>query len=117
FVQREIQEAAYAWQREVESGDRVVVGQNAFEAEDAPVPVLKVDPALEERQAARVKAFRAARDGAAARAAVDRVRKAARGTDNLVPPILAAVKARATLGEIADAMRDVFGEHRETVVL
>ena len=117
FVQREIQEAAYAWQREVESGDRVVVGQNAFEAEDAPVPVLKVDPALEERQAARVKAFRAARDGAAARAAVDRVRKAARGTDNLVPPILAAVRARATLGEIADAMRDVFGEHRETVVL
>jgi len=117
FVQREIQEAAYAWQREVESGDRVVVGQNAFEGEDAPVPVLRVDPALEERQAARVKAFRAARDGAAAKAAVDAVRKAARGTDNLVPPIVAAVKARATLGEIADAMRDVFGEHRETVVL
>jgi methylmalonyl-CoA mutase N-terminal domain/subunit len=117
FVQREIQEAAYAWQREVEGGDRVVVGQNAFQGEDAPVPVLKVDPALEERQAARVKAFRAARDGAAARRALDEVGRAARGSDNLMPPILAAVEAKATLGEISDALREVFGEHRETVVL
>jgi len=117
FVQREIQDAAYAWQREVESGTRVVVGQNAYKAEDPPVPVMKVDPALEEQQAARLKAFRAARDSAATRAAVAEVRKAAQGTDNLMPPILAAVKARATLGEISDALREVYGEHRETVVL
>jgi methylmalonyl-CoA mutase N-terminal domain/subunit len=117
FVQREIQEAAYAWQREVESGGRVVVGQNAFRAEDPPVPVMKVEPALEERQVARVRAFRAARDGAATRRALDEVRKAARGTDNLMPPILAAVKAHATLGEVSDALREVYGEHRETVVL
>jgi methylmalonyl-CoA mutase N-terminal domain/subunit len=117
FVQREIQDAAYAWQREVESGDRVVVGQNAYKAEDPPVPVMKVDPALEEQQAARLKAFRAARDSGAVRSAVAEVRKAAQGTDNLMPPILAAVKARATLGEISDALREVYGEHRETVVL
>jgi methylmalonyl-CoA mutase N-terminal domain/subunit len=117
FVQREIQEAAYAWQREVESGERVVVGQNAFKAEDPPVTVMRMDPALEAQQAARLKAFRAGRDGGAAEAAVNDVRKSARGTDNLMPPILAAVKARATLGEISDALREVFGEHRETVVL
>ncbi|MFT3913829.1 MAG: methylmalonyl-CoA mutase family protein [Anaeromyxobacteraceae bacterium] len=117
YVQREIQDAAYAWQREVESNDRVVVGQNAYKAEDPPVPVMKIDPALEEQQAARVKRFRAGRDAGAATAALAEVRKAAKGTDNLMPPILAAVKAKATLGEISDALREVFGEHRETVVL
>ena len=66
---------------------------------------------------ARLKAFRARRDGVAAKQAVDAVRAAAKGTDNLMPVILAAVKANATKGEIADAMRDVFGEYRETVVL
>jgi methylmalonyl-CoA mutase N-terminal domain/subunit len=117
FVQREIQEAAYAWQREVESGERVVVGQNAFRSDDPPVTVMRVDPALEARQVERLAAFRAGRDAAAARGAVDEVRRTARGSDNLMPPILAAVKARATLGEISDALREVFGEHRETVVL
>jgi methylmalonyl-CoA mutase, N-terminal domain len=117
YVQKEIQDAAYAWQRRVESKDQVVVGVNAFRAADPPVPVMRVDPALEEAQVARVRALRASRDGTAARQAVDAVREAARGTDNLMPPILAAVKARATLGEISDALRDVFGEYRETVVL
>jgi methylmalonyl-CoA mutase N-terminal domain/subunit len=78
---------------------------------------MKVDPALEERQVERLVAFRKRRDGAAARRAVDDVRAAAKGKDNLMPPILAAVKAEATLGEISDALRDVFGEYRETVVL
>ncbi|HYG69364.1 MAG TPA: methylmalonyl-CoA mutase family protein [Anaeromyxobacteraceae bacterium] len=117
YVQREIQEAAYAWQRQVETKERVVVGVNAFQSEDPPIPVLRVDPALEERQVARLKAFRARRDGAAARRALDAVRRGAAGTENLMPLILDAVKARATLGEISDALRDVFGEHRETVVL
>jgi methylmalonyl-CoA mutase N-terminal domain/subunit len=117
FVQREIQEAAYAWQRRVESRDQVVVGVNAFQSEEPPVPALKLDPALEEQQVSRLRAFRARRNGTAARQAVEAVRAAAQGSDNLMPPILAAVKAGATLGEISDALRDVFGEHRETVVL
>ena len=117
YVQREIQEAAYAWQRRVEAKDQVVVGVNAFKSEEPPVPVMKVDPALELAQVERVRALRRDRNGAAAQAAVDAVRRAARGTENLMPFIVDAVKAEATLGEISDAMRDVFGEYRETVVL
>jgi len=117
YVQREIQEAAYAWQRRVEAKDQVVVGVNAFKSEEPPVTVMKVDPALEAAQVERVRALRRDRNGAAAQAAVDAVRRAARGTENLMPFIVDAVKAEATLGEISDAMRDVFGEYRETVVL
>ncbi|HET8539194.1 MAG TPA: methylmalonyl-CoA mutase family protein [Anaeromyxobacter sp.] len=117
YVQREIQEAAYAWQKQVEAKEQVVVGVNAFKADDPPVTVMKVDPALEERQVARLGAFRARRSASAARGALDQVRAAAKGKENLMPPILAAVKAEATLGEISDALRDVFGEYRETVVL
>ena len=117
FVQREIQDAAYAWQRQVEEKEHVVVGVNAYKTADPPVTVMRVDPALEAAQVARLKAFRAARDGTAAKQAIDAVRAGARGTDNLMPLILAAAKAHATLGEISDAMRDVFGEYRETVVV
>jgi methylmalonyl-CoA mutase, N-terminal domain len=117
YVQREIQDAAYAWQRRVEAKDQVVVGVNAYRSEDPRVPLMKVDPALEEQQNSRLRALRRERDNATASAAVDAVRKAARGTENLMPFILAAVKAQSTLGEISDALRDVFGEYRETVVL
>jgi methylmalonyl-CoA mutase N-terminal domain/subunit len=117
YVQREIQEAAYAWQRAVEAKQQVVVGVNAFRSEDPPVPVMKVDPALEARQVARVQALRKERSAAAATRALDAVRAAARGKDNLMPVVVDAVKAEATLGEISDALRDVFGEYRETVVL
>jgi methylmalonyl-CoA mutase N-terminal domain/subunit len=117
YVQREIQDAAYAWQKRVESKEQVVVGVNAFKAEDPPVTVMKIDPALEEQQVKRLQAFRAARNGTATKQALEAVRAAAKGTENLMPPILAAVKAQATLGEVSDALRDVFGEYRETVVL
>jgi methylmalonyl-CoA mutase, N-terminal domain len=117
YVQREIQEAAYAWQRRVESKDQVVVGVNAYKSEDAPVPVMKVDPALETRQVERLQAFKKERKNAAARAAIEALRTAAKGKDNLMPLIVEAVKAEATLGEISDALRDVFGEYRESVVL
>ena len=117
FVQREIQDAAYAWQRQVEDKEQVVVGVNAYKTVEPPVTVMRVDPALEAAQVARLKAFRAARDSTAAKQAVDAVRAGAKGTENLMPLILAAVKAHATLGEISDAMRDVFGEYRETVVV
>jgi methylmalonyl-CoA mutase N-terminal domain/subunit len=117
YVQREIQEAAYAWQKQVEAKEQVVVGVNAFKADDPPVTVMKVDPALEERQVASLKAFRAKRSAGAVKQALDAVRAAAKGKENLMLPILAAVKAEATLGEVSDALRDVFGEYRETVVL
>ncbi len=117
YVQREIQEAAYVWQKKVEAKEQIVVGVNAFKAEDPPVTVMRVDPALEGRQVARLQAFRARRNSTATKQALDSVRAAARGKDNLMPPILAAVKALATLGEVSDALRDVFGEYRETVVL
>jgi methylmalonyl-CoA mutase N-terminal domain/subunit len=117
YVQREIQEAAYAWQKQVEAKEQVVVGVNAYKADDPPVTVMKVDPALEEQQVARLVAFRKRRSGAATKQALDAVRAAAKGKENLMPAILAAVKAEATLGEISDALREVFGEYRETVVL
>jgi methylmalonyl-CoA mutase N-terminal domain/subunit len=117
YVQREIQEAAYSWQRQVESKEQVVVGVNAFRADDLAVPAMKLDPALEASQVASLQAFRAARKGDTSRQAVNALRTAAKGTENLMPYIVAAVKAEATLGEISDALRDVFGEHKETVVL
>ncbi len=118
FPQREIQEAAYQAQRAVEDGRSVVVGVNKFAEKGGAVPaLLKVDPELEERQIARLRAFRASRDGAAAGRALAAVETAARGKENLVPRVLEAVQARATLGEISDVLRGVFGEHREEVVL
>jgi len=117
WVQREIQDAAYAWQRSVETKEQVVVGVNAHRQEEPPVTVMKVDPALEEAQVRRLREFRAQRNSTASRQAVDAVREGARGKENLMPLILAAVKADATLGEISDALRDVFGEYRETVVV
>jgi methylmalonyl-CoA mutase N-terminal domain/subunit len=117
YVQREIQDAAYSWQRQVEAKQKVVVGVNAYRSDDPPVTVMRVDPALEERQVAKLQAFRRERNGTAVRQALETVRAAAKGTENLMPPILAAVKAEATLGEISDALREVFGEYRETVVL
>jgi methylmalonyl-CoA mutase N-terminal domain/subunit len=117
YVQREIQEAAYAWQRQVESKAQVVVGVNAFRSDDPPVTVMRVDPAVEAEQTERLRGFKQGRSAAAAAAAVGAVRAAAKGKENLMPLILAAVKAEATLGEISDALRDVFGEYRETVVL
>ena len=117
FVQREIQDAAYTWQKQVEQKQQVVVGVNAYKADDPPVTIMKIDPDLEAQQVARLKAFRARRNATTCKQAVDAVRAGARGSDNLMPLILAAVKAEATLGEISDALRDVFGEYRETVVL
>jgi methylmalonyl-CoA mutase, N-terminal domain len=115
IIQREIHEAAYRDQQAIDAGTRVVVGVNRYVTEPAAPPeVLSIDPALEARQQARVQAVRATRDAAAWRAALDVVAEAARGTGNLVPPIIAAVEAHATVGEIADTMRGVFGEYRET---
>ena len=113
FVQREIHNAAYALQQQVESGERTIVGVNAYRASEAEtVPVLQIDAAQERDRADQLAALRAARDPSLWEAALDDVRAAARGTACLLPPIRQAVEARATLGEISDALRDVFGTHR-----
>jgi methylmalonyl-CoA mutase N-terminal domain/subunit len=112
YPQREIEDAAYQYQREIEEKRRIVVGVNEFEVEgETPIETMSLDPALEERQIERVRAFRQARSQDAAQKALSALRRGAEGEENLVSLIVASVKARATLGEIADAMRQVFGEH------
>jgi methylmalonyl-CoA mutase N-terminal domain/subunit len=114
YMQSEIAESAYRHQKEVESRERVVVGVNQFQVpEPGPRRVLRIRRSVETRQRRRLKAFRAARPQRKARAALDGLKLGARGGDNLVPLILAAVKSGATLGEVSDALREVFGEHRE----
>jgi len=119
FPQQEIQEAAYQAQRALEDKRDVVVGVNAFQvSEPKPTGLMKVDESVAAVQAERLKALRQARSGAAVTRALDGVRRGAQAPkENLTPLILAAVKAEATLGEISDALRDVFGEYRENVVL
>ncbi len=112
YVQREIQESAYAFQRRVESGEQVIVGVNAYRSDEAAaLPLLRIGEGEERERAAELEAFRAGRDRAASEAALDRLRSAASGEANLLPPIRAAVEAGATVGEISDALRDVFGTY------
>jgi methylmalonyl-CoA mutase N-terminal domain/subunit len=114
FIQRQIQESAYRAQQAIDSGEAVVVGVNRFQTDEpARVDILRINAELEAQQAARTCAFRASRDASACHAALEAVAETARGTGNLVPPVIEAVEAHATLGEIADSMRKVFGEHRE----
>jgi methylmalonyl-CoA mutase, N-terminal domain len=117
FIQRQIQESAYRAQQAVDAGTQVVVGVNRFGADQPPAfDVFALDPDVERRQIDKVQALRRDRDDAACREALAAVVTAAQGRDNLVPPIIAAVEAKATVGEIADTMRGVFGEFREVAV-
>jgi methylmalonyl-CoA mutase N-terminal domain/subunit len=116
FMQREIQDAAYRYQQEVESRARVVVGVNEFVTDAPPAAALfQADPAVEAALAARLGDLRARRAGDRAARALDAVERAARGTENLVPPLLAAVQAEVTLGEICARLRAAFGVHRPSV--
>ncbi|MEJ5330986.1 MAG: methylmalonyl-CoA mutase family protein [Desulfobaccales bacterium] len=114
YIQKEIQESAYRYQREIEKGERIVVGLNKFKVkeEEKPADLLKVDPAVADRQIARLKELKASRDNAAVQKALADLKAAAEGDANLMPPILAAVKSLATLGEICDTLRAVFGEYQ-----
>ena len=118
YIQRQIQEAAYRTQREIDSGEAVVVGMNRFANPDAErvavEDVFRVDPESERRQIERVRAVRSSRSQQAWRGALAGVEQAARDGSNLVPPIIAAVEAHATLGEIADTLRHVFGEYQDS---
>ncbi len=118
WVQRQVQESAYAWQRAVEEGERVVVGVNRYQREEETgVSTLQIRPEVEEEQKQRVASLRRARDAARTSEALESLGRAARGSENLLPHIVRAVKARATLGEIADAMRAVFGLYQQDVAI
>lgn len=119
YIQKEIQDSAYKWQMDVESGARVIVGVNKFQVEEeAPKNLLKVDASVGEKQKAKVEAMKAKRDNDAVQAALAALKKAcADEHENLMPHILAAVKTYATLGEICGVMREVFGEYEAHVNL
>ncbi len=118
FIQQEIQNAAYEYQQAVDRQQAIVVGVNAFELEqEKPIPLLHMDESLERKQVERLRAVRAKRDPAKWQAALKAVEDTARSTGNLMPVIVEAVEANATVGEISDAMRHVYGEYHETVVI
>jgi methylmalonyl-CoA mutase N-terminal domain/subunit len=118
YVQQEIQKAAYEYQQAVDRHEAIVVGVNQFQMDDEKaVPLQRIDEALERKQVERLRALRAKRDPAPWQAAIKAVEDTARSGENLMPRILAAVEANATVGEISDAMRKVYGEYREAVVI
>ncbi|MDX6612535.1 MAG: methylmalonyl-CoA mutase, N-terminal domain [Blastocatellia bacterium] len=118
YVQREIQQAAYDYQRAVETKDAIVVGVNSFQVEeDSSMSVLRVEPKIEQEQIERLHAVRARRDAAVVEAALAKLEEAARGNENLLPRILDCVEAYGTVGEISNRLRNVWGEYREAVTI
>jgi methylmalonyl-CoA mutase N-terminal domain/subunit len=118
FVQQEIQDAAYEYQRRVDGAEAVVVGVNRFTVEEEkPIPTLRIDESLERKQVERLRALRSRRDPQPWAGSLKNVEDAARAGTNLMPRILAAVEAFATVGEISDSLRKVFGEYKEAVVV
>ncbi len=114
FIQREIQNAAYEYQKRVEKGEAIVVGLNRFEEKESASPVVfKMNPAIEQQQIERVRELRASRDPRNHSDRLDELENAARSSDNLMPHILASCEAKATVGEISDRLRKVFGEYKE----
>ncbi len=109
----EIEQAAYEYTKSIDDDERVIVGLNKFEIDDEPEPdVFPIDPALEPAQKARLTAYKASRDASVVADRLEAVRETARGTDNLLYPMKEALRAGATLGEVSDALRDVFGQHQ-----
>jgi methylmalonyl-CoA mutase N-terminal domain/subunit len=118
YIQREIQNAAYEYQRAVETGDAIVVGVNKFESEEErPVKTLRIDPAVERDQIERLRVIRSRRDSVATETALVKLEEAARGTENVLPRILECVESKATVGEISNRLRTVWGEYREAVTV
>jgi methylmalonyl-CoA mutase, N-terminal domain len=118
YVQSQVQQAAYDYQRAVERGEVTVVGVNRFTADEArSIPTMRIDPEIEHSQVVRLQALRARRDASKSKAALLEVERRSRSSENLMPAILAAVEAYATVGEISDALRRAFGEYQESVVI
>ena len=118
YIQREIRRSAYDYQRAVDSGEQVVVGVNKFVTDEKPaMELLEIDESVERRQVARLKKLRSERDNTKVDQLLDEVRRVIKGDENVMPVLIEAVKAYATVGEIADAMRDVFGEYKEPLII
>jgi methylmalonyl-CoA mutase N-terminal domain/subunit len=114
YIQNEIQNSAYQYQKDIEKGDQVVVGLNKFSVEEKPpANLLRIDPEKEKFQKGKLARVKGERDNSKVQEALRKLKAAAQGTDNLLPPTLEAVKVYASLGEIADVLRGVFGEYRE----
>jgi methylmalonyl-CoA mutase N-terminal domain/subunit len=113
YIQKEIQDSSYRFQKEIESNERVYVGINKYTMEEPPpTGLLRVDPKQGENEAAKLKKLRKERDQAAWKKALDNLEKVSKTSENVLPAVLEAVKARATVGEICDVWRKVFGEYR-----
>jgi methylmalonyl-CoA mutase N-terminal domain/subunit len=118
FPQREIAESSYRFQQAVESKEKIIVGVNGFvQSDEPPIEVLYIDESAGEKQLAKLEQLKRGRDGAAVRRALDRLRAAARSTENVMLPILDAVRAYATIGEMCDALREVWGEYEEVPII
>jgi methylmalonyl-CoA mutase N-terminal domain/subunit len=118
FPQREILDAAQRYQREVDKRERIIVGINEYtEPDSKPIPILKISPEVEQEQVARLSDLRKSRDAFKMAGALEELQEAASCSDNLMPYLIEAVKAKATLGEICAALKEVFGTYREPVVL
>jgi len=116
-VQKEIVESAYRHQREVENKERIVVGVNEFTIkEEVPMEILRVDPEVERKQTERLNTIKRKRNNEKVRDALNYLRHCAEGNENLMPPIILAVKEHATLGEICDVLREVFGEYKAPTI-
>jgi methylmalonyl-CoA mutase N-terminal domain/subunit len=118
FPQREIAEASYRFQQSVELRDKIIVGVNDFVQEDETrIPILYIDESTADRQLARLQALKQSRDNDQVRRALDTLRETARGTGNTMYPLMDCVKAYATVGEMCDALREVWGEYEEVPLI
>jgi methylmalonyl-CoA mutase, N-terminal domain len=118
FIQKEIQDSAYRYQKEIEKNERIVVGMNRFQVEEEkPSNLLRVDPGVRITQMEKLKKLKGERDHERVKRCLARLKQSAEGQENLMVPILDAVKAYATLGEICDTLREVFGEYRQVNTL
>jgi methylmalonyl-CoA mutase N-terminal domain/subunit len=117
FPQSEIAGASYRYQREVEKGERVIVGANRFQSDDHQIEILQIDQSAQKSQEEKVKNLRARRNNLAVQNTLDALSRAAEGTENTMPYIINAVRAYATLGEICDTLRNVFGTYTEATHL
>jgi len=116
YPQREIAEASYRYQQAVDRKEKIIVGVNEYVSEEKPLEVLQIDESVALRQAQRLRRLRDERSGQEVRRRLDGLMRAAEGTDNLMPHLYEAVKAYATLGEICDALRTVFGAYEEVAI-
>jgi methylmalonyl-CoA mutase N-terminal domain/subunit len=118
FPQKEIAEASYRFQQSVEARDKIIVGVNDFVQEnEAPIPILYIDETTADRQVGRLQELRKTRDNDAVRRSLDALRETARGTGNTMYPLMDCVRAYATVGEMCDALREVWGEYEETPLI